>query len=268
MLNDPTKDRNSDAPLTGRGMLVVVSSPSGGGKGTLIDRVLKTVPGVSYSISYTTRLPRGTEQDGREYFFVDRAAFAEMIERGEFLEWADVYGHFYGTSAAQVERERAAGRDIILEIDVQGAASIRAKVPDSISVFILPPSFELLRERLVARNTDSVADLERRMKGAPSEVEQYRFFDYVVLNDDINRASHELAAVIYAERARCQRQATILRDALEDFGVVTEPGAVATGPGVVTEPGAVATGPGVVPGDESDPGAVATGPGVVTEPER
>ena len=167
MLNDSTKDRNSDAPLTGRGMLVVVSSPSGGGKGTLIDRVLKTVPGVSYSISYTTRAPRGTEQNGREYFFVDRPAFAAMIERGEFLEWADVYGHLYGTNAAQVERERAAGRDIILEIDVQGAASIRAKVPDSISVFILPPSFELLRERLVARNTDSAADLERRMTGAP-----------------------------------------------------------------------------------------------------
>jgi guanylate kinase len=226
MLSDPTKDRNSDAPLMGRGMLVVVSSPSGGGKGTLIDRVLKTVPGVSYSISYTTRAPRGTEQDGREYFFVNRAAFEAMIEGGEFLEWADVYGHLYGTSAAQVERERAAGRDIILEIDVQGAASIRAKVPDSISVFILPPSFELLRERLVARNTDSVADLERRMKGAPSEVEQYKFFDYVVLNDDINRASQQLAAIIYAERARREHQQFRLRESLEDFGVISESGAV------------------------------------------
>jgi len=228
MLSDSTKDRKPD-PLMGRGMLVVVSSPSGGGKGTLIDRVLKTVPGVSYSISYTTRAPRGTEQNGREYFFVDRPAFEAMIEHGEFLEWADVYGHLYGTNAEQVERERAAGRDIILEIDVQGAASIRAKVPDSVSVFILPPSFELLRERLVARNTDSVADLERRMNGAPSEVEQYQFFDYVVLNDDINRASQQLAAVIYAERARRERQESVLRETLEDFGVVSEPGAVATG---------------------------------------
>ena len=240
MLSDPTKDRHSDPSLTGHGMLVVVSSPSGGGKGTLIDRVLQTVPGVSYSISYTTRAPRGTEQDGREYFFVDRPAFEAMIERGEFLEWADVYGHLYGTSTAQVERERAAGRDIILEIDVQGAASIRAKVPDSISVFILPPSFELLRQRLVARNTDSVADLERRMQGAPSEVEQYKFFDYVVLNDDINRASQQLAAVIYAERARRERQETLLRNSLEDFGVMSEPPAVAGGPESV--PGAIATG--------------------------
>src|SRR5881227_1763398 len=124
MLNDSTKDRNSGAALTDRGMLIVVSSPSGGGKGTLIDRVLKTVPGVSYSVSYTTRAPRGSEENGREYFFVDEPAFREMIERGEFLEWANVYGHLYGTSSAQVERERAAGHDIILEIDVQGAANI------------------------------------------------------------------------------------------------------------------------------------------------
>src|SRR2546429_3219110 len=116
MLNDSTKDRNSGAPQTDRGMLVVVSSPSGGGKGTLIDRVLKTVPGVSYSVSYTTRAPRGTEQDGREYFFVSTAAFEAMVGRGDFLEWANVYGYLYGTSHAQVERERAAGHDIILEI--------------------------------------------------------------------------------------------------------------------------------------------------------
>jgi len=200
-------------------MLVVVSSPSGGGKGTLIDRVLKTVPGVSYSVSYTTRAPRGTEENGREYFFVDEPAFRQMIERGEFLEWANVYGHLYGTSSAQVERERAAGRDIILEIDVQGADSIRHKVAEGVSIFILPPSFELLRGRLVTRGTDSAADLERRLKGAPAEVAQYENFDYVILNDDINRASQQLASVIYAERARRERQEVSLRNALEDFGV-------------------------------------------------
>ena len=202
-------------------MLIVVSSPSGGGKGTLIDRVLKTVTGVSYSVSYTTRAPRGSEQDGREYFFVDEVTFREMIERGEFLEWANVYGHLYGTSAGQVEHERVAGRDIILEIDVQGAESIRHKVPDGISIFILPPSFELLRERLLARGTDSEADLERRLKGAPTEVAQYTEFAYVILNDDVNRASQQLAAVIYAERARRERQEISLRHALEDFGVAS-----------------------------------------------
>ena len=221
MLNEHSPDANRNQ--MNRGMLIVVSSPSGGGKGTLIDRVLKTVPNVSYSVSFTTRAPRPTEEDGREYFFVDRSTFEEMIERGEFLEWADVYGHLYGTSSTQVERERAAGHDIILEIDVQGAESIRQKIPDVVSIFILPPSFELLRERLLARGTDSADALERRMRGAPSEVEQYRHFQYVILNDDINRASQQLASVIYSERARRERQEANLRSALEDFGVFQDP---------------------------------------------
>ena len=198
-------------------MLIVVSSPSGGGKGTLIDRVLKTVPGVSYSVSYTTRAPRGTEQNGREYFFVSTQTFEEMITHEDFLEWANVYGYLYGTSRAQVERQRTAGHDIILEIDVQGAASIRARIDDEVSIFILPPSFELLSQRLVKRGTDSPADLERRLRGAPAEVEQHRNFQYVILNDDINRASQQLAAVIYAERARRERQEPRLKDALADF---------------------------------------------------
>ena len=221
--------QNDGSSRVSRGMLIVVSSPSGGGKGTLIDRVLKTVPDLAFSVSYTTRAPRGSEQNGREYFFVDEPVFRAMIDRGEFLEWADVYGHLYGTSASQVARERAAGHDIILEIDVQGAESIRHKVSDAISVFILPPSFELLRKRLVARATDSAADLQRRLTGAPAEVAQYEHFDYVILNDDINRASQQLAAVIYAERARRERQTVTLRETLEDFGPGSEPGAIATG---------------------------------------
>src|SRR5229473_5973165 len=220
MLNElTTAEKPKDAITTiGRGMLIVVSSPSGGGKGTLIDRVLKTVPGVSYSVSYTTRQPREGEQHGREYYFVSTDVFEEMIRRGEFLEWANVYGHLYGTSQAQVERERAAGHDIILEIDVQGAASIHTRIDDAVSIFILPPSFELLSQRLVKRGTDSPADLERRLRGAPAEVEQHRSFQYVILNDDINRASQQLAAVIYAERARQKRQEPRLKNTLADFG--------------------------------------------------
>jgi guanylate kinase len=201
-------------------MLIVVSSPSGGGKGTLIDRVRKTVPGVSYSVSYTTRAPRATEEDGREYFFVSTAVFEEMIGRGEFLEWANVYGYLYGTSQGQVERERKSGHDIILEIDVQGAASIRERINDAVSIFILPPSFELLRQRLLARGTDSPADLERRLRGAPAEVKQHENFQYVILNDDINRASQQLAAIIYAERARRERQEERLKETLADFAAV------------------------------------------------
>src|SRR5882724_2282161 len=230
MLNELTKTETSPRSSTGRGMLIVVSSPSGGGKGTLIDRVLKTVPGVSYSVSYTTRAPRGTEQNGREYFFVSTATFEEMIRRGEFLEWANVYGHLYGTSQSQVERERAAGHDIILEIDVQGAASIRAAIDDAVSIFILPPSFELLRQRLVTRGTDSAAELEKRLKGAPAEVRQDKDFQYVILNDDINRASQQLAAVISAERARQERQEVLLKETLADFGVFDQ-SEVSTGSG-------------------------------------
>ncbi len=224
MLNELNKAESKDTASTecGLGMLIVVSSPSGGGKGTLIDRVLQTVPGVSYSVSYTTRAPRGAEQDGREYFFVSAATFEGLIRQGEFLEWADVYGHLYGTSKAQVERERAAGKDIILEIDVQGAASIRQLIDDAVSVFILPPSFELLRDRLAARGTDSPADLERRLRGAPAEVEQYKCFQYVILNDDIDRASAQLASVIYAERARRERQEPKLKETLADFASLLE----------------------------------------------
>lgn len=219
MLNELTtvEEHGGASAAVGRGMLIVVSSPSGGGKGTLIDRVLKTVPGVGYSVSYTTRAPRTGEQHGREYFFISTGEFEEMIRRGEFLEWANVYGHLYGTSSAQVDRERAAGHDIILEIDVQGAASIRELIDDAVTAFILPPSFELLRDRLVKRGTDSAADLDRRLRGAPAEVEQYKFFQYVILNDDINRASAQLAAVIYAERARRERQESRLKDTLADF---------------------------------------------------
>src|ERR1043166_1432348 len=174
------RSQHDDRNPMSRGMLIVVSSPSGGGKGTLIDRVLKTVPNVSYSVSFTTRAPRPPKQD---------------------------------------ERERAAGHDIILEIDVQGAENIRHKVPDAVSIFILPPSFELLRHRLLARGTDSADALEKRMRGEPREVEQYKYFQYVILNDDINRASQQLASVIYAERARHERQELNVRRALEDFGV-------------------------------------------------
>ena len=204
MLNEVARAPNPENADTnsGRGLLIVVSSPSGGGKGTLIDRVLQTVPDVSYSVSY---------------FFVSKPAFEEMIQRGEFLEWANVYGYLYGTHRDQVDRERAAGKDIILEIDVQGAESIRGLITEAITIFILPPSFDKLRARLTARGTDSPIDLERRLRGAPAEVNQYRNFQYVILNDDINRASAQLASIVYAERAKRERQETMLKDALADF---------------------------------------------------
>ena len=200
-----------------RGTLFVVSSPSGGGKGTIIRHVLDVVENLSYSVSFTTRAPRQTEVDGREYFFVSRETFDEMVAAGEFLEWACVHGNFYGTSKKQIMDETATGADIILEVDVQGAASVRQLLMDSVSIFILPPSYEVLRRRLIARGTDSPQELEVRLRNAPEELEQYSTFDYVILNDEIDRASAQLASIIYAERARCMRQEPLVREVINKF---------------------------------------------------
>ena len=217
MLSEAASTEAEASEAAVRGMLIVVSSPSGGGKGTLIQRALESVRNLAYSVSYTTRASRPGETNGREYLFVSTAEFEEMIRRGEFLEWARVYDHLYGTSRAQVERERRSGRDIVLEIDVQGAASIRATIDDPVTIFILPPSFKVLRERLIARGTDSPAELERRLQGAPAEVEQYKDFQYVILNDDVECAANKLAAIITAERTRRERQEARLENVLADF---------------------------------------------------
>lgn len=200
-----------------RGTLFVVSSPSGGGKGTIIRHVLVDVGNLSYSVSYTTRAPRQGEVDGREYFFVSRETFQEMVAAGEFLEWACVHGNLYGTSKSQVIEETNAGGDIILEVDVQGAASVRQLLMDSVSIFILPPSYEVLKQRLIARGTDSPEELAVRLRNAPDELKQYSAFDYVIINDEIERASAQLASIIDAERARCMRQESLVLEAIEKF---------------------------------------------------
>jgi guanylate kinase len=202
------------------GILFVVSSPSGGGKGTLIQLMLKQVQNVSYSVSYTTRNPRPGELNGREYFFVDTKSFLEMIDRDEFLEWALVHGKHYGTARDQVSRELSQGRDIILEVDGQGAASVRKLIADSVSVFILPPSPELLRARLTARGTDSNEELELRLRHAPEELRDHSAFDYVIINDDAQRAAAQLGAVIEAERVRLSRQQAKIREVVEGFSRV------------------------------------------------
>jgi guanylate kinase len=200
-----------------RGTLFVVSSPSGGGKGTIIRHVLAVVENLRYSVSFTTRAPRLGEANGREYFFVDRETFQEMVAAGEFLEWACVHGNLYGTAKNQIIEETAAGADLILEVDVQGAASVRQLLMDSVSIFILPPSYEVLRERLIARGTDLPEELELRLRNAPEELKQYSAFDYVIINDEIDRAVGQLASIIYAERARCMRQEGLVQDVIEKF---------------------------------------------------
>lgn len=209
-----TQVRNTPAC---RGTLFVVSSPSGGGKGTIIRHVLDVVPNLSYSVSFTTRAPRPGELNGREYFFVSREVFDEMVAAGEFLEWACVHGNYYGTSKRQIAEGTAAGIDIVLEVDVQGAASVRKLLLDSVSIFILPPSYEVLKERLIARGTDSPEELAVRLRNAPNELRQYSAFDYVIINDEVDRAAAQLASIIYAERARCVRQENLVREVIEKF---------------------------------------------------
>jgi guanylate kinase len=202
---------------TSRGTLFVVSSPSGGGKGTIIRHVLDVVENLSYSVSYTTRAPRQGEVDGREYFFITQETFEEMVGAGEFLEWACVHGNLYGTAKNQIIEEINAGADIILEVDVQGAASVRQLLMDSVSIFILPPSYEVLKKRLIRRGTDSPEELAVRLRNAPDELKQYSVFDYVIINDEIDRAVGQLASIIYAERARCMRQESLVLEVIEKF---------------------------------------------------
>jgi guanylate kinase len=216
--NDPHADRPaSPAEDEGRGILFVVSSPSGGGKGTLIQRMLKKALNLSYSVSFTTRAPRNGEIDGREYFFVTPERFERMVAANEFLEWAHVHGKLYGTCRSQVFSEISEGRDIVLEVDVQGAASIRALMPDAVSVFILPPSFSVLRQRLLDRGTDSPEELELRLRNAPRELKDYAAFQYLIINDDADRAADQLTAIVHAERARLHRQGKKVKCVVQAF---------------------------------------------------
>ena len=200
-----------------RGILFIITSPSGGGKGTLIREVLRTVPDIGYSISFTTRQFRVGEEHGKHYFFVAKTEFENLIERGEFLEFASVHGNFYGTSKTQVEREILLGRDIILEIDVQGAELVKKQMPQAVSVFILPPSFEVLKERLTLRQTESDETLTLRLKNAAMEVARFKEFDYVIVNDKVDKATLDLQSVIYAERLKIERQSRTVTEILDSF---------------------------------------------------
>lgn len=200
-----------------QGILFIISSPSGGGKGTLIREILQTVPNIGYSVSFTTREMRPNEIHGKHYFFVSPEEFKEKVKAGEFLEFATVHGNFYGTSIKQVESELENGRDIILEIDVQGAEIVMKKMPSAVSIFILPPSYEVLRKRLIARQTESDADLALRLRNAKIEVENFAEFDYAVINDEIIKATRDLQSIITAERLRCTRQNLYIRDIILSF---------------------------------------------------
>ncbi|PTL82339.1 guanylate kinase [Vitiosangium sp. GDMCC 1.1324] len=185
------------------GTLLVLSAPSGTGKTTLARRLLGELPDAIFSISVTTRKPRGREQHGVDYHFVDVASFQERIERGEFVEWAEVYGHFYGSSQAVVDEARARRGVAIFDIDVQGGLAIKRKHPDAVLVFVVPPSMEELERRLRDRGTDAEDTIRRRMLAARSEIERgVAAYDYIIVNDDFDRAYRDLHSVVVAERCR------------------------------------------------------------------
>ena len=184
------------------GRLIIISGPSGAGKTALTGYALRTLPGVKFSISYTTRAPRGFEREGVEYFFTDRLKFESLVKAGEFLEWAEVHGNYYGTSRSFIDGFLRQGDDVILDIDVQGARVVKKARPDIISVFVLPPSYEELRERLLRRGQDAPGIIEKRLKIAHGEVSNYKDYDYLIINGDLEKAEREFAAIISCERCR------------------------------------------------------------------
>jgi len=182
-----------------RGRLFVVAAPSGAGKTSLVRALMERVPSLGFSVSFTTRPRRATEQDGRDYHFVDPQEFARMVEEGAFVEHAEVFGHRYGTGRAQVEQALAAGQDLILEIDWQGARQVRERLPDSVDLFILPPSRAVLEQRLRNRRTDAPEVIARRLRESVEEMSHWAEFRYVVVNDDFDTALGELLAIVRGE---------------------------------------------------------------------
>jgi guanylate kinase len=191
------------------GLLFIISAPSGSGKSTLVNQLRSLVSDLEFSVSWTTRAPRGSEQQDREYHYTSPAKFQEMVKRGEFLEWAEVFGNCYGTARSSLTEARAAGKDLLLDIDVQGAAQVREKIPDAVSIFVLPPNPQILATRLRNRSRAEGSVLEdeiaRRLAKARAEIENYRQYRYIIVNDILDDAVEALTAIVIAERAMRHR---------------------------------------------------------------
>lgn len=183
------------------GNLFILSAPSGAGKTTLCKAMLERFPDILYSVSYTTRPPRGNEKNGKDYFFIEKEAFENKLKQGYWAEWANVHGNFYGTSREFINSYLARGRDILLDIDVQGTRQILEFYPMSVTIFIMPPSLASLRIRLEARATDTAAVIERRLRDAEKEIEQRHFYKHIIVNDNLKEATNDLAKILTAYRS-------------------------------------------------------------------
>lgn len=197
-------------------LVIVVSAPSGAGKTSLCEEAVRRISGLAHSVSHTTRAPRSHEVGGRDYHFVDEATFQQMVKAESFAEWAIVHGHHYGTSRDLLEGQLAAGQDVILDVDTQGAGQLRQVYPEGVFVFVLPPSWEQLEQRLRNRRSDAPDEIERRLRKAREEMKYFAEYDYVIINDVLERAVGDLCAIIAAERCRSPRLHSHIR---EEFGI-------------------------------------------------
>ena len=195
----------------------IISAPSGSGKSTLVHRLMSEVGDLRFSVSYTTRKPRGQEKHGESYYFVSRDEFEARIARGEFLEWARVFGNYYGTHQSQRDMAHDAGCDLVLDIDVQGARQLKSKIPDAVSIFILAPSREILEQRLRARGEDTEEVVRRRLHDAADEIRNYETYDYVLINREVEESAKTLCSIVRAERARRKRIEAEIRPILRSF---------------------------------------------------
>jgi guanylate kinase len=200
------------------GNIIVISAPSGTGKSTVVKRVVASVAGLSFAISHTTRLPRSGERNGREYFFISEARFKRMVAAGDFVEWAKVYGHLYGTTWKQLRHALEGGKDVVLDIDVQGHSQIRRRLPDALSIFLLPPSFPELARRLRRRHLDAADVIEGRLAVARKEIRYWSEYDYLIVNDTIRSAVRAVKTVVVAARFRRQNQLGLVEDIRRTFG--------------------------------------------------
>lgn len=208
---------SSDGPISSRGQLFIVSAPSGTGKTTLVERLAQEVPGLCVSRSYTSRTARAGERDGVDYNFISRTRFEGMIDAGDFLEWADVFGNYYGTCAADTDALLTEGRDVVLVIDVQGARQVRSRGIETIGIFVLPPSAAILEQRLRGRSKDSEAAIRTRLEVACREVDEFERYEYVVVNDELDAAVGRLRSIIVAERARVKAMRPAAEKIIETF---------------------------------------------------
>ena len=199
--------------------IFIISAPSGSGKSTLVSHLLASVTGLMFSVSYTTRKRRGAEVEGASYSFVTREDFERKRDRDEFLEWAEVFGHYYGTHRGILEQARAQGKDLVLDIDVQGARQLKRQIPEAVSVFVLPPSRQVLEQRLRARGEDREEVIARRLRDAAEEIRNYNSYDYVLINKDLTEAEAALDAIVRAERVRRTRIEDRIRPILDTFQV-------------------------------------------------